>query len=186
MAAWGEKNPCMAGPSRAFPSAPRFLIDESGRVARIWRGVKVDGHADAVLGCGPYVTMRGTRVSQKLTMRVRGSATPPNRADRGPISEPARSADVLTVTSQYSEYPPAPSALTTARPNAPPSGTGPGAPQAASNQNGYTIAHAGKQVRVGPVAFLELRSATVIHAWAHGRRANREPILRSATMFSRD
>jgi peroxiredoxin Q/BCP len=45
--AWGEKS--MYG--RTFQGVLRttVLIDESGRVARIWRGVKVDGHADAVL-----------------------------------------------------------------------------------------------------------------------------------------
>jgi peroxiredoxin Q/BCP len=45
--AWGEKS--MYG--RTFQGVLRttVLIDESGLVARIWRGVKVDGHADAVL-----------------------------------------------------------------------------------------------------------------------------------------
>jgi thioredoxin-dependent peroxiredoxin len=45
--AWGEKS--MYG--RTFQGVLRttVLIDGNGRVARIWRGVKVDGHADAVL-----------------------------------------------------------------------------------------------------------------------------------------
>jgi peroxiredoxin Q/BCP len=45
--AWGEKS--MYG--RTFHGVLRttVLIDEGGRVARIWRGVKVDGHAEAVL-----------------------------------------------------------------------------------------------------------------------------------------
>lgn len=45
--AWGEKS--MYG--RTFHGVLRttVLIGESGRVARIWRGVKVDGHAEAVL-----------------------------------------------------------------------------------------------------------------------------------------
>jgi peroxiredoxin Q/BCP len=45
--AWGEKS--MYG--RTFQGVLRttILIDESGRIARIWRGVKVDGHAEAVL-----------------------------------------------------------------------------------------------------------------------------------------
>jgi peroxiredoxin Q/BCP len=45
--AWGEKS--MYG--RTFQGVLRttVLIDASGRIARIWRGVKVDGHADAVL-----------------------------------------------------------------------------------------------------------------------------------------
>jgi peroxiredoxin Q/BCP len=45
--AWGEKS--MYG--RTFQGVLRttVLIDATGRIARIWRGVKVDGHADAVL-----------------------------------------------------------------------------------------------------------------------------------------
>ncbi|KWV54389.1 bacterioferritin [Bradyrhizobium macuxiense] len=45
--AWGEKS--MYG--RTFMGVIRttVLVDTSGKVARIWRHVKVDGHADAVL-----------------------------------------------------------------------------------------------------------------------------------------
>jgi peroxiredoxin Q/BCP len=45
--AWGEKS--MYG--RTFEGVLRttVLIDETGRIARIWRNVKVDGHADEVL-----------------------------------------------------------------------------------------------------------------------------------------
>jgi peroxiredoxin Q/BCP len=45
--AWGEKS--MYG--RTFEGVLRttVLIDATGRIARIWRGVKVDGHADEVL-----------------------------------------------------------------------------------------------------------------------------------------
>jgi peroxiredoxin Q/BCP len=45
--AWGEKS--MYG--RTFQGVLRttVLIDGSGRIARIWHGVKVDGHAEAVL-----------------------------------------------------------------------------------------------------------------------------------------
>jgi peroxiredoxin Q/BCP len=45
--AWGEKS--MYG--RSFQGIIRttVLIDLNGRIAKIWRGVKVDGHADAVL-----------------------------------------------------------------------------------------------------------------------------------------
>jgi thioredoxin-dependent peroxiredoxin len=45
--AWGEKS--MYG--KTFPGIIRttVLIDADGRIARIWRHVKVDGHADAVL-----------------------------------------------------------------------------------------------------------------------------------------
>jgi peroxiredoxin Q/BCP len=45
--AWGEKS--MYG--RTFLGILRttVLIDKAGRIARIWRRVKVDGHADAVL-----------------------------------------------------------------------------------------------------------------------------------------
>jgi peroxiredoxin Q/BCP len=45
--AWGEKS--MYG--RSFQGVIRttVLIDSNGRIAKIWRGVKVDGHAEAVL-----------------------------------------------------------------------------------------------------------------------------------------
>jgi peroxiredoxin Q/BCP len=45
--AWAEKS--MYG--RKFMGVLRttFLIDEAGRIAEVWRGVKVDGHAEAVL-----------------------------------------------------------------------------------------------------------------------------------------
>jgi thioredoxin-dependent peroxiredoxin len=45
--AWGEKS--MYG--RSFQGVIRttVLIDANGRIAKIWHGVKVDGHADAVL-----------------------------------------------------------------------------------------------------------------------------------------
>jgi thioredoxin-dependent peroxiredoxin len=45
--AWGEKS--MYG--RTFMGVWRttFLIDQRGRIAQVWRNVKVDGHAQAVL-----------------------------------------------------------------------------------------------------------------------------------------
>ena len=45
--AWGEKS--MYG--RKFMGVIRstFLIDAKGRIAQVWRNVKVDGHAEAVL-----------------------------------------------------------------------------------------------------------------------------------------
>ena len=44
---WGEKS--MYG--RKFMGVLRttFLIDQTGRIAQVWRSVKVDGHAEAVL-----------------------------------------------------------------------------------------------------------------------------------------
>jgi peroxiredoxin Q/BCP len=44
---WAEKS--MYG--RKFMGVLRttFLIDRTGRIAQVWRGVKVDGHAEAVL-----------------------------------------------------------------------------------------------------------------------------------------
>jgi thioredoxin-dependent peroxiredoxin len=44
---WGEKS--MYGKTFLGILRTTVLIDKSGRVARIWRNVKVDGHADAVL-----------------------------------------------------------------------------------------------------------------------------------------
>jgi peroxiredoxin Q/BCP len=45
--AWGEKS--MYGKSFEGVLRTTVLIDGNGKVARIWRSVKVDGHADAVL-----------------------------------------------------------------------------------------------------------------------------------------
>ena len=44
----GAKNPCMAGPSMGILRTT-VLIGADGRIVRIWRNVKVDGHADEVL-----------------------------------------------------------------------------------------------------------------------------------------
>ena len=60
--AWGEKS--MYG--RTFQGILRttVLIGSDGRVARIWRHVKVDGHADEVLAAGPRtVNSHGSAVS---------------------------------------------------------------------------------------------------------------------------
>ena len=45
--AWGEKS--MYGRSFLGVIRTTVLIDSNGRIAKIWHGVKVDGHADAVL-----------------------------------------------------------------------------------------------------------------------------------------
>jgi thioredoxin-dependent peroxiredoxin len=45
--AWGEKS--MYGRSFLGVLRTTVLIDSNGRIAKIWHGVKVDGHADAVL-----------------------------------------------------------------------------------------------------------------------------------------
>jgi peroxiredoxin Q/BCP len=45
--AWGEKS--MYGKTFEGVLRTTVLIDAKGNVAKIWRGVKVDGHADAVL-----------------------------------------------------------------------------------------------------------------------------------------
>lgn len=44
---WGEKS--MYGKTFMGIVRTTVLVDESGRIARIWRNVKVDGHADEVL-----------------------------------------------------------------------------------------------------------------------------------------
>jgi peroxiredoxin Q/BCP len=45
--AWGEKS--MYGKTFHGVLRTTVLIDGDGRIAKVWRGVKVDGHADAVL-----------------------------------------------------------------------------------------------------------------------------------------
>ena len=44
---WKEKT--LYGKTRMGIERSTFLIDESGRIARVWPKVKVDGHADEVL-----------------------------------------------------------------------------------------------------------------------------------------
>ncbi len=44
--AWREKN--LYGKKSMGIQRSTFLIDRSGRIARVWRSVKVDGHADQV------------------------------------------------------------------------------------------------------------------------------------------
>jgi peroxiredoxin Q/BCP len=44
---WGEKS--MYGKTFLGILRTTLLIDKRGRIARIWRNVKVDGHADEVL-----------------------------------------------------------------------------------------------------------------------------------------
>jgi peroxiredoxin Q/BCP len=44
---WGEKS--MYGKTFMGITRTTFLIDETGRIMRIWRNVKVDGHAEDVL-----------------------------------------------------------------------------------------------------------------------------------------
>jgi peroxiredoxin Q/BCP len=45
--AWGEKS--MYGKTFVGVLRTTVLVDEAGRVARIWRRVRVEGHADDVL-----------------------------------------------------------------------------------------------------------------------------------------
>jgi peroxiredoxin Q/BCP len=45
--AWGKKS--MYGKTFTGVLRTTVLIDQTGRIARIWRGVKVEGHADQVL-----------------------------------------------------------------------------------------------------------------------------------------
>jgi thioredoxin-dependent peroxiredoxin len=46
--AWREKN--MYGKKSMGIQRSTYLIDASGKVARVWKAVKVDGHDEAVLG----------------------------------------------------------------------------------------------------------------------------------------
>jgi peroxiredoxin Q/BCP len=46
--AWREKN--MYGKKSMGIQRSTYLIDSSGKVARVWKAVKVDGHDEAVLG----------------------------------------------------------------------------------------------------------------------------------------
>jgi peroxiredoxin Q/BCP len=46
--AWREKN--MYGKKSMGVQRSTYLIDSTGKVARVWKAVKVDGHDEAVLG----------------------------------------------------------------------------------------------------------------------------------------
>ena len=51
----GAKNPCMAEASWAIIRTT-VLIGADGRIAKIWRNVRVDGHADEVLAAARELT----------------------------------------------------------------------------------------------------------------------------------
>ena len=65
--AWGEKS--MYG--RTFLGILRttVLIGADGKIAKIWRNVRVDGHADEVLAAAQVDLDFPGSISQKLTMR---------------------------------------------------------------------------------------------------------------------
>ena len=69
---WGEKS--MYGRTFLGIARTTFLIDRDGRIARVWRNVKVDGHAAAVLRSS--ATVRLNMVKAGL---MRPSATTPTR-----------------------------------------------------------------------------------------------------------
>ena len=58
---WTQKS--MYGRSYMGVERSTFLIGKDGRIARIWRKVKVDGHAREVLAAAPkrYEALRGRR-----------------------------------------------------------------------------------------------------------------------------
>ena len=55
--AWREKN--MYGKKTLGIQRSTFLIDREGRVAKVWRSVKVDGHDDQVLAALAKLADRG-------------------------------------------------------------------------------------------------------------------------------
>ena len=99
---WGEKS--MYG--RTFHGILRttVLIGADGRIIRIWRNVKVDGHADEVLAAARPCNLSGS-ICQKLTMR---RSNHPRKLSRSERLRPARECRCRTVP-VIIPIPPAPS-----------------------------------------------------------------------------
>ena len=100
--AWGEKS--MYG--RTFIGIIRttVLIGSDGRIARIWRNVRVDGHADEVLAAVARHESGGS-LFQKLTMS--GSNRQPKLSRTELVSDRRGSADVVPFRSSF-RPPPSP------------------------------------------------------------------------------
>ena len=94
---WGEKS--MYG--RTFLGILRttVLIGADGQIARIWRNVRVDGHADEVLAAAQALVDLTGSISQKLTMR--GSNQPRKLSRTEPVSDRRGSADVVPFRSLF-------------------------------------------------------------------------------------
>ncbi len=145
------------------------LIGKDSRILRIWRHVKVDGHADEVLAAAQAASSRcgfGGAYSLKINHDEVKSTRKFSRTEL--LSDRRGSADVVPFRSSYtsihSNHPHDHGRPLARRPVA----TGHAAVAAAlPAQDGYTLVHAGKQVRFGPVVFwIVIGTVTALGMWS--------------------
>src|SRR4029079_7725815 len=74
-----------------------------GHVAKVWRHVRVDGHADQVLEAARALSPASSRIGEKLTMT--GSDCSRNFGPYGTSIRPARGVPMSHRPGHYSEYP---------------------------------------------------------------------------------
>jgi thioredoxin-dependent peroxiredoxin len=70
--AWGEK--LMYGKRIEGTLRTTFLIAPNGRIAEVWRNVRVDGHADAVIAALTAATTTGATGAARGTVKAKGPA----------------------------------------------------------------------------------------------------------------
>jgi peroxiredoxin Q/BCP len=89
--AWGEK--LMYGKRIEGALRTTFLIAPNGRIAQVWRNVRVDGHADAVVAALTAATTTGGAAPAKgaaaapRAVKVKGPATPAAKATKGKVAK---------------------------------------------------------------------------------------------------
>ena len=89
--AWGEK--LMYGKRIEGALRTTFLIAPNGRIAQVWRNVRVDGHADAVVAALTAATTTGGAALAKgaaaapRAVKVKGPATPAAKATKGKVAK---------------------------------------------------------------------------------------------------
>jgi thioredoxin-dependent peroxiredoxin len=95
-AAWGEKT--MYGKRVEGVLRTTYLIAPNGRIAHVWRGVRVDGHADAVVAALTAATSGGEgaapppRSKRKAKAEVGTKAAPARARKTGAAKAPAKRA----------------------------------------------------------------------------------------------
>jgi thioredoxin-dependent peroxiredoxin len=82
--AWGEK--LMYGKRIEGTLRTTFLIAPNGRIAQVWRNVRVDGHADAVLAALTAATT-GSAAAAPRALKVKGPAARGTRAPKSKVTK---------------------------------------------------------------------------------------------------
>jgi peroxiredoxin Q/BCP len=83
--AWGEK--LMYGKRIEGTLRTTFLIAPNGRIAEVWRNVRVDGHADAVTAALTAATTTGTTDAARQTVKAKGPAARGAKVTKGTASK---------------------------------------------------------------------------------------------------